>query len=69
MKKTPKDLSGCRVLILSGPHAGREGVCVGREADGKKWAVSPDDSNEIINLTFEKQFGLLLDMSGDAEGN
>jgi hypothetical protein len=69
MKKTPKELSGCRVLILSGSHAGQEGVCVGRGADGKKWAVSPDESNEILNLTFEKDFGLLLDMSGDAERN
>ena len=69
MKKMAKDLSGCRILIVSGPHAGQEGVCVGRASDGKKWAVSPDDSNEILNLTFEKEFGLLLDMSGDARTN
>ena len=69
MKKTPKDLSECRILIVSGPHAGQEGVCLGRAADGEKWSVSPDDSNEILNLTFEKDFGLLLDMWGDAKGN
>jgi hypothetical protein len=69
MKKVPKDLSGCRILIVSGPHAGQEGICLGPAEDGKKWSVSPDDSNEILNLTFEKEFGLLLDMSGDAERN
>jgi len=69
MKKTPKDFSGCRILILSGTHAGQEGVCLGRAADGKKWSVSPDATNEILNLTFEKEFGLLLDMSGNPEDN
>jgi hypothetical protein len=69
IKKTPKDLSGCRILIVSGSHAGQEGICLGRAADGKKWSVSPDDSNEILSLTFEKEFGLLLDMSGEARKN
>jgi hypothetical protein len=69
MKKTVKDLSGCRILIVSGKFAGQEGVCLGRAADGKKWSVSPDDSNAIFNLTFEDEFGLLLDMSGDARTN
>lgn len=69
MKRTPKDLSGCRILIVSGAHAGQEGICLGRAADGKKWSVSPDETNEILNLTFEKEFGLLLDMSEDAERN
>lgn len=69
MKNATKDLSGCRILILSGTHAGREGICLGRAADGKKWSVSPDDSNEILSLTFEKEFGLLLDMSCDGSQN
>ena len=69
MNKPRKDLSGCRVLIVSGPHSGQEGVCLGRAADGKKWSVSPDESNEILNLTFEKEFGLLMDMSGNAREN
>ena len=69
MKKTSKDLSGCRILIVSGSHAGQEGICLGRVADGNKWSVSPDGSNEILNLTFEKEFGLLLDMSGNTERN
>jgi hypothetical protein len=69
MKNPKKDLSGCRVLIVSGPHAGHEGVCLGPAADREKWSVSPDESNEIVNLTFEKEFGLLVDMSGDARRN
>jgi hypothetical protein len=69
MRKAKKDLSGCRVLIVSGPHAGQEGVCLGLAADENKWSVSPDESNEILSLTFEKEFGLLVDMSGDAKRN
>ena len=69
MKKSPKDLSGCRILIVSGKFSGKEGVCLGCAADGKKWSVSPDGTNEILNLTFETEFGLLLDMSGNTEAN
>jgi hypothetical protein len=69
MSKRKKDLSGCRVLITAGPYDGDEGVCLGKAADGKKWSVSPDDANEILSLTFEKEFGLVLDMSGETEKN
>ena len=69
MNKTRNDLSGHRVLIVTGTHAGQEGVCLGRSADGDKWAVSPDGSNEILELIFEEEFGLLLDMSDDPNQN
>lgn len=69
MKNSIKDLSGCRILIVSGLHAGQEGVCLGRAADGTKWSVSPDESNEILELEFEAEFGLLADSSGDAQRN
>lgn len=69
MKKTPKDPSGCRILIVSGAHAGEEGVCLGKAARGDKWAVTPDGSDEILELWFDREFGLLLDMSGDAGRN
>jgi hypothetical protein len=51
--------------------AKRESAWGGRRMgkDGEKWSVSPDGSNEILNLTFDKEFGLLLDMSGDARTN
>jgi len=62
-------LSGCRVLISAGTHAGHEGLCLGQSPGGKKWAVSPDDSGEVLNLAFEKEFGLLMDMSGDSQKN
>jgi hypothetical protein len=63
------DLTGCRVLILTGPHTGSEGVCVGKTTDGARWAISPDGSDEILQLVFEKEFGLLVDLSSDPERN
>lgn len=58
--RSPK-LSGSRVLILIEPHVGEEGVCLGpTESDGS-WFVSPDSSNEILRLEFERDFGLLVE--------
>ncbi len=62
-------LTGCRVLILTGRYKGREGVCVGKSADSKRWAISPDGSNEIIQLVFEQEFGLLIDLSSNPASN
>jgi len=59
-----KSLVGCRVLILCGKFRGGEGVCLGKAADGL-WAVSPDGSDEILSLEFEKDFGLCVDLSSD----
>ena len=58
---------GARVLILSGESTGCAGTCLGRAADGERWAVSPDESERIVDLTFEEDFGLLLDLSGKVE--
>jgi hypothetical protein len=63
------DPTGCRVIITTGHYAGHEGVCVGKSADGKRWAISPDDSEEILQLVFEKEFGLLVDLSSDPNKN
>jgi len=63
------DLSGSRVLILTGKRAGQEGVCVGKSAEGKKWAISPDGTDEILQLEFEKEFGLRVDCSGEPGRN
>ncbi len=63
------DLTGSRVLILAGRYEGREGVCIGKSADGKRWAISPDGSDEILQLVFEKEFGLLVDLSGNPGNN
>lgn len=54
------DPTGKRVLILVESHKGKEGTCLGKSADGKRWAVSPVDGDEILQLVFEKEFGLLL---------
>jgi hypothetical protein len=65
----PIDLTGCRVLILTGRYEGQEGVCVGKSTDGKRWAISPDGSDEVLQLTFEKEFGLLVDLSSNPKRN
>jgi hypothetical protein len=62
-------LTNAPVLILAGPHTGQEGVCIGRSADGRRWAVSPDGSDEILQLEFEKEFGLLVEVSGEPQNN
>jgi hypothetical protein len=59
--RAPKILAGTRVLILAEPHAGEEGVCLGpADADGS-WFVSPESSNEVLRLEFERDFGLLIE--------
>ena len=68
-KANTSDLTDCRVLILCGRYEGREGVCAGKSADGKRWAISPDDSDEILQLVFEKESGLLVDLSANPEDN
>lgn len=63
------DLAGCRVLILAGRYEGREVVCIGKSADGVRWAITPAGSDEIVQLVFEKEFGLLVDLSANPEAN
>lgn len=62
-------LAGSRILILSGKYEGQEGVCLGRSARSQKWAVSPDSATEILELEFEAEFALLLDLSDDPKNN
>jgi hypothetical protein len=37
--------------------------------EGKKWAISPDDSDEILALESEKEFALVVDLSGNPANN
>ena len=46
-----------------------EGVCVGKSSDGKRWAISPAGTDDIVQLVFEKEFGLLIDLSGEPDKN
>ena len=62
-------ISGARVIILQGDFAGREGVCLGETRDGGLCAISPDGSNAIVQLAFERDFGLLVDLSADPQMN
>jgi hypothetical protein len=67
--KPTGDLTGNRVLILCGKYTGNEGVCVGKSAEGIRWAISPDGSDEILQLVFEREFALLVDLSANPEDN
>jgi hypothetical protein len=62
-------LEGARVLILTGRFKGEEGVCLGRGSADDLWAVSPNGTAEILSLTFEKDFALLVDLSSDPTRN
>jgi len=39
------------------------------QAGGKRWAISPDGSDKILQLAFEKEFGLLVDLFANPEEN
>jgi hypothetical protein len=62
-------MQGDRVLILTGPFKGQEGVCLGKRSAENLWAVSPDSTNEVLSLVFEKEFALLVDLSADPTQN
>lgn len=62
-------LDGHRILILAGDHDGEEGICLGRIAGTSRWAVSPDASAAILELHFENEFALLLDLSAAPSRN
>ena len=63
------DMQGVRVLILTGQYKGEQGVCLGQSEEAGFWAISPDTSDEVLSLAFEKDFGLLVDLSGKPELN
>ena len=62
-------MQGVRVLILTGEHKGKEGVCLGEADRAGLCAISPDGSDNILSLAFEKDFGLLVDLSSDPTRN
>jgi hypothetical protein len=62
-------MQGARVLILTGEHEGEQGVCLGEADRAGLWAISPDRSDEVLTLAFEKDFGLLVDLSANPELN
>jgi hypothetical protein len=53
-------MEGRRVLITSGGHADQEGVCLGQTNDHLAWAVSPDGTDEILEVQFDEYFGLRI---------
>jgi hypothetical protein len=61
--------AGSRVLITSGEFAGAEGICLGKTEDPSLRAVLPDGFADVIALLFEKDFGLVVDLSSDPGRN
>jgi hypothetical protein len=62
-------MQGARVLILTGEFQGAEGVCLGKQAMDGQWAVSPEESDQILSLVFEKDFAMLVDLSANPKLN
>ena len=62
-------MQGARVLILTGSFEGQQGVCLGEAARKGLWAISPDNSDKILSLAFEKDFGLVVDLSVNPQLN
>jgi hypothetical protein len=62
-------MEGARVVILTGRFKGEEGVCLGKADRPGLWAISPDTSDEVLSLAFEKDFGLVVDLSGNPQSN
>ncbi len=63
------DFERARVLILEGPAAGSEGICLGKTPNGETWAITTDESDAILNLRYPEEFGLLMDLSAQPEMN
>jgi hypothetical protein len=63
--KSGAKMEGARV----GRFKGQEGVCLGEADRSGLWAVSPDASDEVLSLAFEKDFGLVMDLSGNPQSN
>jgi hypothetical protein len=63
------ELQGARVIITTGEYRGCEGLCLGKAGDAAHWAISPDGTSVILDLRFEKDFGLLIDLSADPQAN
>lgn len=51
---------GKPVIILAGKYAGKEGICLGPVSEPQTFAVSPNCANEVVNLKFDREFGILL---------
>jgi hypothetical protein len=54
---------------LTGRFRGEQGVCLGEADRSGLWTISPDRRDEILSLAFEKDFGLLVDLSANPELN
>jgi hypothetical protein len=63
------DPTGKSVIILTGEFAGEEGICLGRAGDGTSWSVSPRTSDRVLELEFDRDFGIVVNQGQDAGRN
>lgn len=61
-------LTGCRILVTEGDHAGKEGVALG-PGTSRNWMVSLDGESQIRELNYPDEFSMLFDGSGKKELN
>lgn len=65
-----EQMTGARVLILSGSFKGCEAVYLGKTNSMRPlWAVSPDAAPNVLELRFPRDFALLMDLSADPTRN
>jgi hypothetical protein len=62
-------ISRAKLEGARGRFKGEQGACLGEVDQSGLWAISPDGSDEILSPAFEKDFGLLVDLSADPELN
>ncbi len=57
-------------LVTTGEIAGEVGICLGRAPDTQDlWAVSPNSSEQIVNLRFDDDFGVLINPGQKSSSN
>lgn len=61
-------LTGCRILVTEGEHAGKEGVALG-PGTSRNWMVSLDGESQIREMQYPDDFSMLFDGSGRKELN
>jgi len=62
--KVRTDPTGKTVKILSGEYQGLEGVCLGRILSKQLWAISPDGSTRIVQLSLGNDFIVIAGKKG-----
>ena len=57
------------MIILAGEYAGQEGFCLGPSGESGVFAVTPNSSNRVVRLRFDKEFGILINKGQEPGDN